>query len=98
MTSRLTYYGTNDEMQIGDRVRIRWHASEKLLVVSEINQHTGDSSSEIQQSAFRTDDGVLHAVGTVTGVLGKNIQLVCHAGGEVGAVVTALSSSLSLPN
>lgn len=93
MTSRLIYYGTNDEMRIGDRIRIQWHDTEKLCVVSEINQDTGRSSSETQRWAFQTDDGVLHAVDTVAGALGKNIQLVCHAGEEFDAFITALGGS-----
>lgn len=93
MTSRLIYHGTNDEMQIGDRIRIRWHDTEMLCVVSEINQNTGRSSSKTQWCAFRTDDGVVHEVDTATGTVGRNVQLVCHAGEEVEAFVTALGGS-----
>lgn len=88
MKSRLIYHGTNDEIQIGDQIRIRWNDTEKLCVVSEISQHTGRSSSKAQRWAFRTDDGILHDVDTVTGALGKNLHLVCHAGSEVEAFGT----------
>ena len=98
MTSRLFYHGTDEEMQLGDRIAIRSMGSDKVCIVTCIRGVSAtDSDPGHEAWAFQTDDGVFHAVefgtGQPNGQVGRNIRLVCHPGGEIEAAAEALSSS-----
>lgn len=97
MTSRLFYFGTGEEMRPGDRIAIRSSGSDEVCTVECIRGDVTDSGLSNDEWDFQTDDGVLHVVdfgaGQDPGQVGRNIRLVCRAGGEVEAAAEALNYS-----
>lgn len=68
MSSELFYFGTQDEVEIGDRVRIkRWLRSDQCGIVCHIPgvspPHPSLEYDDVKKWAIRLDDGTILAMG-----------------------------------
>ena len=88
MAAKLIYYGTGEEMRLGDRIAVRSLGSDVVCTVTDIRlgSRTG-AEPAVGECAFQTDDGILHAVERVLNKsavqIGRNIRLVCRSGCEL---------------
>jgi|GEM_PF-5908492 len=97
---RLIYYGTEDEMQLGDHILVRrWLRPNVLATVTYIpGQSPPEPALTDYQFGYETDDGKLcctdadRSDGQSWSVVPKGIQFVCRSGADVEAAIRSLET------
>lgn len=97
---RLIYFGTEDEMQLGDHIRVRrWLRPNVLATVTYIpGQSPLVPGITEYQFGYETADGELCVTdfrwldGLSWSVVPKEIQLVCRCGEDVEAAIKSLKT------
>lgn len=98
MAANCLYYGTDDEMRLGDRIAIRSMGSETVCFVTDIREGVREETeSDGTEYAFQTDDGIVHVVEGVSSEsslqIGKNIRLLCRSGCEIEVAAEFIGGS-----
>lgn len=97
---RLIYYGTEDEMQLGDHILVRrWLRADVLATVTYIpGQSPPEPALTDYQFGYETEDGKHCCTdfdwldGLYWSVVPKGIQLVCRSGEDVEAAIKSLET------